>query len=100
NASGTTDSIYVLNTNGDIRTYSLTLPSVDIIGPPFWTTEGGTHVLYFGTSDGKVYKRIDTGAALVVPPSPWNTEYSDSSALLAVTTPVISDGTNVYFGGQ
>ncbi len=100
NASGTADTLYVLNGEGDLASYSFTLPAVDIVGPAFWTTEGATHVVYFGTSDGRVIKLIDTGAALVAAPAPWDTAFSDPGNVLAVTSPVISDGTNIYFAAQ
>jgi hypothetical protein len=99
NSSGSTDSLYVLNTNGDLRTYSITLPTVDMIGPAWWTTEGATHVVYFGTSTGQIYKMVDTGAALVPAGGLWSTPFTHGS-LLAVTSPVVTDGTNVYFAGQ
>jgi hypothetical protein len=100
NSSGTTDTLYVLNGEGDLASYSFTLPGADIVGPAWWSTEGGTHVVYVGTSDGRVFKLIDTGSALAAAPAPWDTPYSDPGNLLAVTSPVISDGTNVYFAGQ
>jgi hypothetical protein len=99
NSSGTTDTLYVLNTNGDLLSYSFSLPAVDMVGPAYWTTEGTTHVVYIGTSDGRVFKLIDTGSALATPPAPWDTPFS-AAALTAVTSPVISDGTNIYFAGQ
>lgn len=99
NSSGTTDSIYVLNASGDLS-YSATFPGVDIVGPLFWNSEAGVHVVYFGTSTGLVYRLVDTGAALVASPAPWNTPFSDPGNLIAVTSPIQSDGTNIYFAGQ
>lgn len=99
NSSGTTDSIFVLNTDGDVKSYSFTLPGVDIVGPLFWNSEAGVHAVYFGTSTGLVYRLIDTGASLVPAPAPWNVPFSDPN-LIAVTSPIVSDGTNLYFAGQ
>jgi outer membrane protein assembly factor BamB len=116
-ASGTADTIFVCDQNGDftdgntdaVTGYSFTLPGADIVGPLWWDTEGATHVVYFGTRDGRVYKLIDDTAAkqLKALPigSPWTTGAGLPSpfvnaALTAVTSPLISDGTNLYFGGQ
>jgi hypothetical protein len=100
NSSGATDSIYVLNSNGDLKSYSFTLPGADIVGPLFWSTEPSGHYVYFGTSTGEVYRLIDNGSSLVPAGGSWSTPYTDSANLLAVTSPVMSDGTNLYFAGQ
>jgi hypothetical protein len=104
NSAGTSDSIYVMDTEGDLR-YSYTLPGEDILGPVFWDQEAGVRVVYFGTASGRVYKLIDSGAGLAPPSSgPWATPFIDSSnpptqRLAEVTSALISDQTNVYFGG-
>ncbi len=112
---GTADTIFVLDPNGDytngatdaILGYSFTLSGADIVGPLWWDTEGGTHVVYFGTRDGKVYKLIDDTAAKQLRPATgtlWESGGLPSpfthTSLTAVTSPLISDGTNLYFGGQ
>ncbi|HLY11612.1 MAG TPA: hypothetical protein VKW04_20085 [Planctomycetota bacterium] len=101
--AGTSDTIYVLNPNGDLQNYSFSPGAAagNISGILYWDTEGTTHVVYFGTTTGLVYKLIDTGSALVPPasPDPWNTPYSDTS-LKYVSTSIMSDRTNLYFGGN
>jgi hypothetical protein len=100
NSSGVADSIYVLDANGDLKAYSYTLPGADIVGPLWWSAEPGGHFVYFGTSAGEVYRLLDNGSSLVNAGGDWATAYSDSTNLLAVTSPVISDGVNLYFAGQ
>jgi hypothetical protein len=95
------DTIYVLNSQGDIayQLPSLGAGSGFIVGPLWWDTEGATHVIYFGTSTGRVYKFIDNGSSLQQPASGvWATHFSDAS-LTAVNSWIISDQTNLYFGG-
>lgn len=101
-APGTSDTVYVLDVNGDVKpgySFSPGVAAGTITGYPFWDTEGGTHVLYFGTTTGLVYKLIDTGAALVPAPAPWNTPFS-TGTLKYVSTAIVSDQTNLYFGGN
>ncbi len=97
------DRIYVLDSEGDLKPYSFTLPagSGDIVGPLFWNSEGAEHVVYFGTSAGRVYRLVDSGAGLAVPASgPWTTPFFDAANLDEVTSAIISDGVNLYFGGR
>jgi hypothetical protein len=107
NASGSNDAIYVLNSNGDLKTYSFMLTTgAHIVGPVLWDSTGGLHVVYFGTTDGRVYQLIDDGASLKQPTSgAWSTAFNDglshSDATLAeVTSAIITDGTNLYFAGR
>lgn len=101
--AGTTDTIYVLDANGDVRpgySFSPGAAAGNISGFPFWDTEAGTHVLYFGTTTGIVYKLIDNGSTLAPPASgPWTTPFSDGT-LQYVSTTIMSDQTNLYFGGN
>lgn len=98
------DTIYRLNPEGDLIPGASFIPpgtgNGNIVGPLFWDTEGSTHVVYFGTTTGRVYKLIDTGSALVMPspPSPWSTYFSDTR-LTSVTSWIISDQLNLLFGG-
>jgi hypothetical protein len=103
-AAGSSDTIYALNPNGDVQanySFSPGAAAGSISGMPFWDTEGTTHVLYFGTTTGLVYKVIDTGSGLGVPasPDPWNTPFTNAS-LEYVSTAIMSDRTNLYFGGN
>jgi hypothetical protein len=98
------DTIYVLDANGDVRpghSFQLSPFAARISGSIFWDTEGTTHVIYFGTTTGAVYKLIDNGATLATPalPDPWFTPYIDPS-LQYVSTSIMSDQTNLYFGGN
>jgi hypothetical protein len=96
------DTIYVLDANGDVRSYSFTLATagVRIVGPIFWDSEGANHVVYFGTSNGEVHKLIDNGSSLVAAPAPWNTPFLVGGTTPEVTSPVISDRTNVFFAAR
>lgn len=99
---GSPDTIYVLDGEGDVAySFSPGLPAGNIAGMLFWDTEGANHVVYFGTTTGLVYKLIDNGSALAppAPPSPWSTPFSHSS-LQFVSTAIMSDQTNLYFGGN
>jgi hypothetical protein len=89
-----------MNENGELRDYYLDIPDSagDIVGGVLWNTESGTHVIYVATEGGRIYKRIDDGSSFVVPASPWDTPFSDAS-VTQITTAVMTDGTNLYFGG-
>ncbi|MBI4712930.1 MAG: hypothetical protein HY762_06500 [Planctomycetes bacterium] len=92
---GATDRIYALDVNGTITyTYDVAqTPYGDIVGAPWWYTEGSTHTVYFGTTTGYLFRLIDTGSALNLSAS-WPFSVCDE-----ITSAVISDGTNLYFGG-
>jgi outer membrane protein assembly factor BamB len=111
-----TDRIYVLDENGDLKGYYFDVDSADgdIVNFPLWDTELDTldedgdsltddyiHVLYIATSSGKIIKVIDTGSSFLTPASgtPWETSFS-STDVSEITSPLISDGTNIYFGGM
>lgn len=104
-STGGVDRIYVLDSNGDLKPYSFALSNTAerITGPLFWDSEGASHVVYFGTTDGAgvgaVYKLIDTGASLVMAPAPWNTPFTQGS-MKEVTSPVVSDRTSIYFAAN
>lgn len=101
--AGSSDIIYVADANGDLKGYSFSPGAAagNIVGPLFWDTEAGSaHVVYFGTTTGLVYKLVDNGSSLSFAPAPWNTPYSDTTSLQYVATPIMSDQTNLYFGGN
>lgn len=103
-AAGSSDIVYVLSASGDVQPGYQFAPGAaagNIVGPLFWDTEGTTHVVYFLTTAGVLYKLVDNGSTLAPPalPSPWNTPFTDASLALG-STPVMSDQTNVYFGGN
>jgi hypothetical protein len=64
------------------------------------TADTDVHVVYIGTSTGHVIKLIDDGTQLIVPGtfSVWHTDFT-SGSVSSITSPLISDGTNIYFGG-
>jgi hypothetical protein len=103
------DVIYVLDGNGDqkpgpggtIQSFAPGSGSGTIVGPLYWTTEAGIgHVVYFGTSTGRVYKLVDNGSGTnLTPPAGFWSTYFTNANLDGVTTPIIADSTNLYFGG-
>jgi hypothetical protein len=115
----TASRIYVRDLNGDRRNY-YEIPQADgeVIGLPLWVTENETvppaydangdgdltdtnvHAVYVATRKGKVFKLIDDGTGLSLPGSnsPWSTPFS-SAEVTAITSPLILDRVNLYFGG-
>lgn len=91
---GTNDRVYVIDADGTMKySYDLTQAYGDIVSAPWWYTEGTTHTLYFGTTGGYLFRLVDTGSALNLTAS-W-----PLSVCSEVTSAVISDGVNLYFGG-
>ena len=98
---GGTGRIYVRDSNGNAKS-TTDIPSAagTIVGTPYWDTEGtSTHVLYVATSLGRIYKYVDTSGTLALASSPWSTFFADATNVKAITSPLISDETNLYFGG-
>jgi hypothetical protein len=92
--AGTTDRIYVIDANGDMKyTYDVAQAYGDIVAAPWWYTEAITHTVYFGTTTGYLFRLEDTGAALNL------TALWPLSVCNEITSAVISDGVNLYFGG-
>jgi fibronectin-binding autotransporter adhesin len=116
--AGTPDRLWLRNLDGSAA-YSFDVPdaSGDFVGSPRWDTEnealwGGdlngdgdatdtaVHVVYLGTSLGHVIKLIDNGTGLARPATgAWATDYADNTVVAAITSPLIADGSNLYFGG-
>ncbi|HVZ72478.1 MAG TPA: glycoside hydrolase family 16 protein [Polyangia bacterium] len=114
---GTADRLWLRNTDGS-SAYFYDVPdaSGDLAGPPRWDTINETtagldvngdgdqtdtdvRVVYLATTIGHIIKLIDTGSAFARPASgPWATDFTDGN-VQAITSPLISDGTNLYFGG-
>jgi hypothetical protein len=115
--AGTPDLLWQRNDDGTAH-YSFSVPqtSGDIVGTPFWTTANETtahvdvngdgdqldadvRVVYIGTSLGHIIKLIDNGSSLARPASgPWAADFTDV-LVSTITSPLLEDGTNVYFGG-
>ncbi|MFL5308517.1 MAG: LamG-like jellyroll fold domain-containing protein [Polyangia bacterium] len=102
-SSGTTDIIYVRDESGNAL-YSWTVPTAGetITGTPQWITAGGKHYVYVATSQGHVYRLIDTatgttsGSLALDTGTSWATNPFNCSC--AITTPLSIDATNLYWG--
>jgi hypothetical protein len=96
-ASGTTDRIMARSLDGGVR-YHWDLPGGqgDLIGTPQWNMEGSTHVVYFTTTLGYVYKLTDDGSAFAIAAG-W--PYRNGARATA-TSPLISDASNLYWAGN
>jgi hypothetical protein len=98
-ASGTTDRLYVRDANGDpVSYYDIPTANGNVVGTPLWTTESSVHVVYLATSTGRIYRLIDTNGTLAASSGTWATYFS-SGTVVSITSPMIDDGTNLYFGG-
>jgi fibronectin-binding autotransporter adhesin len=95
-----TDTIYVRDTNGNaVSSYVMSAGDGTIVGTPLWNTEGGLHVVYVAMSGGKIYRLVDTSGTLALASAPWNTAFVDATNVASITTPLVGDGTNIYFAG-
>lgn len=101
-SAGTSDVIYVRDESGNAL-YSWTVPTAgeSITGTPQWTTSGTTHYVYVATTQGHVYRLIDTSTgttsgSLTLDATGWTTNPFDCSC--AITTPLGMDATNLYWG--
>ncbi|MFH1024484.1 MAG: hypothetical protein V1809_13975 [Planctomycetota bacterium] len=114
----TNDRVLVRTADGDAAYfYDITQADGDVLGPVWWdqedeavygdvngngvSTDGKVNVIYIPTSAGKIFKLVDSGGSLAVPgaASAWNTPFEDA-AVVSVTSPILSDMTNLYFGGM
>jgi hypothetical protein len=97
-ASGTADRIYVRDQAGTAR-YQWDTPSGEtIIGTPRWVTSGTTHYLFVALTSGKVYRLVDTGAALVTDAT-WGGAVNPFDCTCTIVTPMTMDSSNIFFGG-
>ncbi|HXI60836.1 MAG TPA: LamG domain-containing protein [Polyangia bacterium] len=102
-ASGTADRVYARSVAGDVSYYWETPAGVDLIGAPRWDTVGGVHYVYVATTNGKVYRLIDTpgGATLASDTaSPWNGTNNPFDCGCTIDTPLAMDTNNIYFSGN
>ena len=118
NATASTDTLWLRNGDGSAA-YSFSLSSAtdgSIVGTPWWDTVNETtagvdangngnqtdtdvRVVYIGTSTGHIIKLVDSGTSLARPAAgPWSTDFT-SSSVATISSPLIEDGTNLYFGG-
>ncbi|HVR02929.1 MAG TPA: hypothetical protein VMT47_12405 [Polyangia bacterium] len=115
--AGSADVLWLRNNDGSAKySYSVPQTSGDIVGTPFFDTVNETkagvdangdgdqadtdvRVVYIGTSAGHVIKLIDTGSGFARPASgPWSSDFT-SSSVATISSPLVEDGTNLYFGG-
>ena len=97
--SGTTDRIYVRDTNGNDAGYHWDEPlGVELIGAPRFDTDSVTHVhyVYVATTNGRVYRLKDNLASLVLD-TDWSVNPYDCTC--AISTPLGQDTSNLYWGG-
>jgi hypothetical protein len=98
-AGGTTDRIYVRNTNGTAL-YSWDSPSgVDLVGTPRFDTVGGVHYVYTATSSGKVYRLIDNGSTSLTQDATGSWASGPFDCSCTISTPLGIDTNNLYWGG-
>jgi fibronectin-binding autotransporter adhesin len=116
--AGTADRLWLRNTDGTAAYfYDVPEASGDIVGTPKWdsvnettagldvngdgdSTDTSVHVVYIGTSLGHIIKLIDNGTSLARPAAGvWSTDFSDASTVLTISSALIADSTNLYFGG-
>ena len=102
NIDGSTDRIYVRNTNGSAKsaTYYWDLPSGvgDIVGTPRWDTISNVHYVWVATTLGRVYRLKDDGTSLALDVSPWNAPYFQGSSA-TVTAPLLVNSSFVFWAG-
>ncbi|HEY2731373.1 MAG TPA: hypothetical protein VGK52_15625 [Polyangia bacterium] len=115
--AGSADIVWLRNNDGS-PAYSFSVPqtSGDIVGTPFFDTINETtaavdangdgdqldtdvRIAYIGTTTGHIIKLVDNGSGLVRPTSgPWSSDFT-SASVATITSPLIEDGVNLYFGG-
>ncbi len=109
NLTGGIDRITSRNLDGTDRGTRFEIPAAngDIVGIPWWDTDPGTgdHILFAVTTGGWIYKWIDPGAGAGLVAPAWSRRVDeDPGAGIAlideITSPVISDGAKLYFGGR
>jgi F5/8 type C domain len=96
-ASGTSPVIYVRDSSGNAK-YAWTGGAGEtMVGTPRWITQGSTHYLYVAMSSGKIYRLVDNGSSSLALDTAWTTNPYDCSC--TVVTPLVTDATNIYWGG-
>jgi hypothetical protein len=115
--AGTSDVLWLRNNDGSAHySYSVAQSSGDIVGTPFFDTineltagvdangdgdqaDNDVRVVYIGTSTGHIIKLVDDTTQLVHPSGgPWATDFT-SATVATISSPLVEDGTNLYFGG-
>jgi Concanavalin A-like lectin/glucanases superfamily len=103
NASGgSSDVIYVRDESGN-PLYSWTVPTAGeaITGTPQWITSGSKHYLYVATTQGHVYRLVDTGTGNTSGTLSLDTSGAWSSNPFScgctISTPLAMDASNLYW---
>jgi hypothetical protein len=121
--ASTADILWKRNNDGSAAySFSVADTNGDLIGTPKWdtvnevtagldvngdgdSTDTNVHVVYIATAGvagtvlPHITKLIDTGAALVRPTSGnWSTDFS-SASVKTISSPLVADTSNLYFGG-
>jgi hypothetical protein len=124
NGTGSQDVLWQRKNDGTAA-YSYSFSSVTygtIVGTPWWDTVNETlaavdangnsnqtdtdvHIVYIATSLGYIIKLVDNGSTLALPAAgPWSSpvkaqNVGATTTVATITSPLIEDGTNLYFGG-
>jgi hypothetical protein len=99
--SGTADTVYVRGSSGAAAYSWSTSSGEELIGTPRWDMAGGVKYVYVATTSGKVYRLVDNGSTLTAATaSPWDGVNNPYNCTCTITTPLVQDSSNVYFGGN
>ncbi|HVZ74338.1 MAG TPA: hypothetical protein VHJ20_18285 [Polyangia bacterium] len=117
--AGTADRFWMRSSAGTAL-YYVDIPSTegDIVGVPRYDSlnevsrgidvngdgdqlDTDVRVVYIATANGHIHKYIDDGTQFALPgsSSAWATEFFDNTKVKTITSPLMSDGTNLYFAG-
>jgi hypothetical protein len=102
-SGGTSDTIYVRDAAGNAL-YSWTVPTAGetITGTPQWITSSSKHYVYVATTQGHVYRLVDTGTGTTSgtlsldSSGAWSTNPFDCGC--TISTPLAMDASNLYWG--
>ena len=104
NQASSTGRLYARNADGTVRYSWAPSAGENFVGSPRFTQETVAMVthyyVYIATSNGKIYKLEDTGAALNTVAG-W--PFSDSTGMTpapTVTSPLTADASNLYWSGN
>jgi hypothetical protein len=102
---GTSDRIYVRDTNGNFTypSYYWDSPTgVDLVGTPRYDTVSSVHYVYVATTSGQIYRLKDdtTNHTLTADSTgAWVGANNPFDCSCAITTPLSLDSNNLYWGG-
>jgi hypothetical protein len=101
NAAGGQDRIVARSLDGGTK-YFWDLPAGQgsLLGTPQWNMEGSTHVLYFATTLGYVYKLTDDGTTAFAIAAGWPYRNTTGGTSATATAPLVADTSNLYWPGN